>query len=904
MKSHRFILLFLCGSSLSAQDVTLSSESIKPDPSYGWTVHSFNSQVLLGLPDRNFSKFPLLASGIADLSGNLHLRGSRAGEVAYMVEGVSVTNPFFNSNGVPLIPEIIERMDIHTGAYGAQMGGGNGGVISSRMRRGGENLEFNVNAQADDFARPGKSFYGAPSTGHKRVVGTLGGTLFGASFFFGGEHKYLRNRQPMFLEPFRFDNLTADAFGYWPEGTPLPGPVEFKRNYLYNNWQEGNTLQGNIMLPIGPIDVQAFGSYALEEQSQGGEWPVALENYYRQARNMINESETLFGALRLSSSVLPTTQIAVTFSSYDRSARLYDPMFGDEWVLYSDSVAFREKGLLMPDGTTGFTDRFFGPPSYSTIYGFQFRHPNAPNNNYRKDRQTNYSLALDVSSDILPTWMLTAGGKVEWWTMREFNVTSISTSNIYMSNPSYIATADTLYEKRVMLLRSYGMEFYGYDYTGAEADDGFDVPREPQFWNLYFNNRITDDKLVLNFGARYESFFSGATMFDWNNTQGYDFDLNIFPENKATQRPSVGLFLPRINASYSRDDVAFFAAFGKYAQYAPLDYLLLSNVKLSGRISPYTRVGFWLNGALPGFFADPERSTQFELGGRFPLLPQVPLLVRVYYKTFTNQLQLGRVYNEQDAPQFVALLNAGEGTSKGIELSLELLRTDEFTILAHYAYSDAQGRTSHPFWNRLAVSDVVLPAVPQTLIPFDYDRTHRVVGLFDYRYDDITFEPLRELGITALLTVQSGHRYTKLQGFSGGFGSGTAWNIGVRPISDPRVATPEEPYNSSRTPLYVNLDLRASILFKVSGVRTEFFVTLLNIFNTKHVLNVFPTTGTPTGDSWFNSSVYSNFFASVPRYTEFYSTINLKNGWAYSQATGNLLYGEPMQIRAGITVGL
>ena len=905
-------------SSYGQTESTAAQDSLSVSSAWGWTFHSFDYRLLQALPDREVKSFPLLVPGMTDLNGNLYARGSRAGEIAYFLNGISVTNPFFNSNGVPLIAEAVEKLDIHTGAYGAQFGGANGGLVLSTMRKGGEAFEFGASVETDDFASPGERFIGASPNGYRRLVATAGGSLLGTRFFAAAQHRYLHNRQPMFLEPFLFDNLTTDEFNfYYPQGTPLPGPVEFKRNYLFNNWLMENAVQGNVSFPVGPFEIRAIGSYAFEESPQGSEWPSVLENYFHQRRNMRNESKTFFGALQVSHHLFPTTFYTLTFSAYDRYARLYDPDFGDEWMLYSDSVAFYQKSLVQSDGSTGFRGRYLAPISYSTISNFRFIHPNAPNNRYRKDRQTSFSLAVDLTSEIIPTWTITAGGKIDWWTMREYNVTNISSYmfNVYGPDGSQTPTYSDEYEQRIFSIRSGNIDNYGYDYEGNIADEGFDAPREPQFSSLYMNNSITDDGLTLNIGARYEALFSGATMFPNYDPQTpeefqtyYDDNNNTLKEETMVERNTIGLFLPRVSLSYYQlKGLSWFASYGKYAQYAPLDNFLLGSVPLGRYLSPYTRSHYWLSGYLPGFFADPERSTHYEVGGKFTLLDRLPISVRLYYKSLTSQLQLGKVRNAQGEALFVALLNQGEGVTKGFELSVELAHTRNVTLLTHYAYSDARGRTSHPLWNRRDVSDIYSNESfnqldPEYLIPFDYDRAHRVDALLQYRHEDPSSTLLDGLGFTAVLTVQSGHRYTKQREIQN-LGAASPWNIGVRTLLDSRVAQFEEPYNGSRTPLYFNLDLRASKVFILGGVRTEFFVTVFNALNTKHVLNVYPTTGTPNDDSWLRTRFATNFIAR-PNYTEFYTAINLQNGWGYSSATGNSIYGKPLQIRAGIRLDI
>ena len=79
------------------------------------------------------------------------------------------------------------------------------------------------------------------------------------------------------------------------------------------------------------------------------------------------------------------------------------------------------------------------------------------------------------------------------------------------------------------------------------------------------------------------------------------------------------------------------------------------------------------------------------------------------------------------------------------------------------------------------------------------------------------------------------------------------------------------------------------------------FVNVLNLLNTKHVLNLYSVTGSPTDDGTL-ASRYADQLAAVPNYEAFYRAINLQNRWAYMSASGNDIYGTPRQIRFGLNV--
>ena len=159
---------------------------------------------------------------------------------------------------------------------------------------------------------------------------------------------------------------------------------------------------------------------------------------------------------------------------------------------------------------------------------------------------------------------------------------------------------------------------------------------------------------------------------------------------------------------------------------------------------------------------------------------------------------------------------------------------------------------------------------------------------------------LNGLGLDLILTFNSGSRYTPVSVMPLS-GAASPWNVGVKSFVDLRAANPTAGENSLTTPLYFNCDLQLRKEFVIDPLRIEFTINILNVFNRKHVLNVYPTTGSPNDDGWLLVPAADNSKSHLG-YEEFYKTINLDNRWGYMSATGNDIYGMPRQIRIGLKV--
>ena len=98
---------------------------------------------------RSLDDYLSLVPGAANVSGSFLFRGSSFN--AYYLDNIPVTNPFLNSSGAPIIPQALESLELHSGPYGTEFAGTTGGLIISRMKRGGEDLTYSVDLRTDEI---------------------------------------------------------------------------------------------------------------------------------------------------------------------------------------------------------------------------------------------------------------------------------------------------------------------------------------------------------------------------------------------------------------------------------------------------------------------------------------------------------------------------------------------------------------------------------------------------------------------------------------------------------------------------------------------------------------------------------------------------------------------------------
>lgn len=105
------------------------------------------------LPVESFLGVVVTQAGVNQgASGEIHIRGGRANEVAYFIDGISVANPFFtNSLSTNVSNKALEEMKVISGAFNAEYGNAMSGIIDLQLKEGGKKYEGSFTAYSGDY---------------------------------------------------------------------------------------------------------------------------------------------------------------------------------------------------------------------------------------------------------------------------------------------------------------------------------------------------------------------------------------------------------------------------------------------------------------------------------------------------------------------------------------------------------------------------------------------------------------------------------------------------------------------------------------------------------------------------------------------------------------------------------
>ncbi|RKY93922.1 MAG: hypothetical protein DRQ13_08860, partial [Ignavibacteriae bacterium] len=117
--------------------VTAERELIRKDETSKVAIVS--SEEILNMPVRTLQGILTTKAGFTtDANGDLHVRGGRTGELAYMVDGVKMEDPLYGEYSETFNKDAINEMVIISGTFNAEYGDAMSGIVNIITRDGGD----------------------------------------------------------------------------------------------------------------------------------------------------------------------------------------------------------------------------------------------------------------------------------------------------------------------------------------------------------------------------------------------------------------------------------------------------------------------------------------------------------------------------------------------------------------------------------------------------------------------------------------------------------------------------------------------------------------------------------------------------------------------------------------------
>jgi outer membrane receptor protein involved in Fe transport len=891
-------------SAVEGDVVTIVGEKRLIEKSATNSVRSVSSEEIQNSASRSVSGMLDMQAGVNITNGKLSIRGSRAEEVAYTLDGASITDVVNTGRDVSAIPEALAEISVESGGFGAHIGGANSGVVRQTLKTGGNEVMGSARFETGDY-------------GHTDLTATVGVPIGDKiKTFIALRSNHVDDWDPTYYTDFSINNgemLESTVSGSTPDGDSVQ--VVFNsggKDGVAHRSQDVLQINATGTVDLGPLNLRL--SAVVDNNTYESN---ALPIYYMFNTERLPKTErklSMYNA-RANYFLNPNMLLTAGLSTFKRTYEKYDDgmgkpgNFGDLLGHY-DSTSIAAAGLDASYWAGGNTDyatpgaTYNSPGAYYVANTFAFSRPGDILTDYDKNERSSFGFDAGL------TWQrgdheIRTGFDYKKYTYRVYELSTTAMYNINkgIADGNYTreqaASGDNVTVTNALSLYNRDGQI-GYDDYGNEVDDGFDGPREPTVTSFYLNDKFESGDLVISAGVRLDNFMMDDFKMKDPANPGWDQSNQGIIEDQFEDSETKSVLQPRIGLAFPvSDQMVFHLQYGKFAQMPELDlpYASTRYMHLVWGGQNYTPDPM-------GFDLDPIETTQYEVGMSYQFLPSAAIDVTAFAKNTTGQVVIGKndavdINNTYGVAQDAFYYKNGDFTTvNGFEFTLRTRRVSNLQTYGSYTWSDARGINSDPNTGAGNIAQDLLSPPPLMISPLYYHNKHRGAVALDYRLGEDQ-GVLSGLGINFEYKFNSGHPYTLSDG-----GMGQRAADGGAILADARSREPQESIGGSTTPWQYYSNLKVDYKMSLGGVGVTLFAYVDNLFDTKNVINVYSRSGNAYDDGFLTDPALSSEIvaANGQTYVDLYRNVNLENRQHYMTDFGFDVFATPQIVKMGVAV--
>jgi len=116
---------------LQGEEVVITAERPLVRKDLTSSESRLSAETIEKLPVRSMDDLLDIQAGVVrDADNNIHIRGGRSSEIAYMVNGISITDDYYRNQALTLAQESIQELQVISGTFNAEYGNAMSGVIN------------------------------------------------------------------------------------------------------------------------------------------------------------------------------------------------------------------------------------------------------------------------------------------------------------------------------------------------------------------------------------------------------------------------------------------------------------------------------------------------------------------------------------------------------------------------------------------------------------------------------------------------------------------------------------------------------------------------------------------------------------------------------------------------------
>jgi outer membrane receptor protein involved in Fe transport len=716
-------LVIIANQKIVQKDVTSTKkvttrEEIKTIPGFESTkdVFSLHGGTVIGaapqvLQMRDGSQIQVRDESVKDI----HIRGGRGGEILFMVDGMPVTHPIYGGRDVLDLNVVdIDAMELLTGAFNAEYGQAQSGVVNITTRSGGDRFQGGLEYKTSEFKQFEDAYnsqyislyLGGPEVITRYLLPKIGINIPGEISYFVSSNGNLSDTP--WNNGRKRDEITIDGI-----------TIKEKQNNKGNlnakvNWDISSQLK---MIFSYHGSWNTWSSY----QWLWKNYPDNMVDYYRSNQNY---------NFRLNHTLSKSTfyNINVGYLTVNYRGNLNGTNPSEFWTFYKDSVAYDYDTYMALFNET--PDYFESSINAAAVDPYGFYDASSYENLWRDDFTRTLTVKGDITSQIHPDHMIKTGVEFSY---NDIRYVDIQDGGVKLSNyGNYLFNNDPEFQAPNGPFKEFGQNRWVFDAYPVKGS-----------W--YIQDKFEKETFIINAGIRFDAFMPGPTVADkewkeqWENATGLKSDWSWIQYK----------FSPRFGISYpiSVKTVLFFS-YGYFNQLPELQFYYRD---------PYTG-GFTGNPHL-----DFEQTVLYEFGFTHELANDWAIDIKNYTKDISNQVGTTHLRASLGLP--VDLYdNKGYARARGIEFELTKRYSNFYSGKLTYTAQWANGYSSSAFDDYIrSITDFPNPIRERRL---NWDVRHQIIfqvtiaspenkhiNLFGFKLPD-------NWDITILSKASSGQPYT------------------------------------------------------------------------------------------------------------------------------------------------
>lgn len=651
-----------------------------------------DAKTIKSLPVESITQLLTLQAGITEGAGGaIHIRGGRANETAYSVNGMSISNPYDNSKTVTIATNAVQELSVVSGTFNAEYGNALSGIVNTITKEGSNDYNGSVSFYTGDYlSNRTETFYNIDEINplnQTTTEFTVSGPIVSnkLNFFVSGRYSddqgYLYGiRQHQVSDFVKKNTLDPNDIKVLSTGDGETVPMN-------TGWNFSTTGK----LTYRPLTTLKVNMDIIYSKNQYTNYDHDLK--YNPDANNPRRGWGLLGMIELNHAISNKTfySFRASYNIDDFNRYLYSLVDAD------GNPADYHAGMSL-DGL--YADQRYEPSYKSTVLpapvAFQ------AGGTYQDDEQEHFyqrskifGVKFDMTSQLNKEHEVKFGAQ-----LRTYDIAMSSFSILRDTNRYKVATI-----------------------APENSNSNNKYNKAPIEMSAYVQDKMEFESLILNVGLRYD-YFNSNSQYSTDQFAPTPNDP-LVPDDKKdgllVDAEAKHQFSPRLGVSFPITDQGIIHfSYGHFYQLPSLSYLY-RNPEFKYAVGSPTYGNANLN---------PERTVTYEIGLQQGLAENVAFNVTGYYKDVRDLLaeQTIRISGTQDYSTYV---NIDYGNIKGVILSFTKRKTldDLWGFTLDYTYQVGEGNdvNSDAFFLDLS-SGRQSEKIPVSL---DWDKSHQINSTFN-----------------------------------------------------------------------------------------------------------------------------------------------------------------------------